>query len=116
RIRALRAAGRPAEALQAYEEVRTVLASRLGTDPGPELRALHAELLAGPTPPLPTPRPTPTPRPAPVGNLRTRLTSFLGREAELAALEAELTTARLVTLIGAGGAGKTRLSLEVARA
>ncbi|WP_446040602.1 ATP-binding protein [Streptomyces sp. SID1121] len=116
RIRALRAAGRPAEALQAYEEVRTVLASRLGTDPGPELRALHAELLAGPTPPTSTPRPTPTPRPAPVGNLRTRLTSFLGREAELAALQAELTTARLITLIGAGGAGKTRLSLEVARA
>ncbi|MFJ7987449.1 AfsR/SARP family transcriptional regulator [Streptomyces sp. NPDC096351] len=47
RIRALRAAGRPAEALAAYEEVRAGLADRLGTDPGPELRALYAELLAG---------------------------------------------------------------------
>ncbi|MFJ1598788.1 BTAD domain-containing putative transcriptional regulator [Streptomyces sp. NPDC088261] len=127
RIRALRAAGRPAEALQAYDGVRTVLATRLGTDPGPELRALHAELLAGDAPPSPAPRttpnpnsnphPHPTPRTTtPVGNLRAGLTSFLGREAELAALGAELTTARLVTLIGAGGAGKTRLSLEVARA
>ncbi|MFF9064107.1 BTAD domain-containing putative transcriptional regulator [Streptomyces sp. NPDC014891] len=46
RIRALRAAGRPAEALAAYEEVRAGLADRLGTDPGPGLRALYAELLA----------------------------------------------------------------------
>ncbi|MFI0741522.1 AfsR/SARP family transcriptional regulator [Streptomyces sp. NPDC021100] len=47
RLRALRAAGRPAEALAAYEDVRAALADRLGTDPGPELRALHAELLGG---------------------------------------------------------------------
>ncbi|WP_307818332.1 AfsR/SARP family transcriptional regulator, partial [Streptomyces sp. MBT60] len=45
RIRALRDAGRPAEALAAYEEVRTLLDDRLGTAPGPALRALHAELL-----------------------------------------------------------------------
>lgn len=45
RLRALRDAGRTAQALAAYAEVRTVLADRLGTDPGPELRSLHAELL-----------------------------------------------------------------------
>ncbi|MFC3576531.1 BTAD domain-containing putative transcriptional regulator [Streptomyces yaanensis] len=45
RLRALRDAGRPAEALAAYEEVRQLLADRLGSDPGPELRALHGELL-----------------------------------------------------------------------
>ncbi|MFF2523228.1 AfsR/SARP family transcriptional regulator [Streptomyces liangshanensis] len=153
RIRALRAAGRPAEALQAYDEVRTLLAARLGTDPGPELRALHAELLAGDVPqgdvprgyvprgeaspggaprrdapprdayppdthPHPAPRtpPGPHPTPAPPGNLRSALTSFLGRETELTSLAAELATSRLVTLIGAGGAGKTRLSQEAARA
>ncbi|MGO4462152.1 BTAD domain-containing putative transcriptional regulator, partial [Streptomyces sp. M-16] len=45
RIRALRAAGRPAQALAAYEAVRRDLSARLGTDPGPQLRSLHAELL-----------------------------------------------------------------------
>ncbi|MEV6674173.1 BTAD domain-containing putative transcriptional regulator, partial [Streptomyces sp. NPDC051162] len=49
-LRALRAAGRPAEALAAYETVRTAIADRLGADPGPELRALHAELLSGTAP------------------------------------------------------------------
>ncbi|MFD8860702.1 AfsR/SARP family transcriptional regulator, partial [Streptomyces vinaceus] len=56
RIRALRDTGRPAEALAAYESVRRDLAARLGTDPGPVLRALHQELL--------TPAPTPPPAPA----------------------------------------------------
>ncbi|MHB9850710.1 AfsR/SARP family transcriptional regulator [Streptomyces krungchingensis] len=50
RLRALRAAGRPAEALAAYESVRRLLADRLGSDPGPELRALHRELLDAPRP------------------------------------------------------------------
>lgn len=54
RIRALRDAGRAAQALAAYEEVRRDLADRLGADPGPELRSLHAELLA-PQPAAPHP-------------------------------------------------------------
>ncbi|KOG23524.1 AfsR family transcriptional regulator, partial [Streptomyces viridochromogenes] len=44
-IRALRDTGRPADALAAYETARRALADGLGTDPGPELRALHTELL-----------------------------------------------------------------------
>ncbi|WP_037675156.1 BTAD domain-containing putative transcriptional regulator [Streptomyces globisporus] len=109
RIRALRAAGRPAEALAAYEEVRTALADRLGTDPGPELRALHAELLAenGPVPPPP---PAPS---ASAGALPARLTSFIGRADELDSLAA-WDGRRLVTLTGPGGVGKTRLALEAA--
>ncbi|MFJ2112659.1 MULTISPECIES: BTAD domain-containing putative transcriptional regulator [unclassified Streptomyces] len=114
RIRALRASGRPAEALHAYDEIRSRLAERLGTDPGRELRALHAELLAGDEPPA-TPGPPGHGRTAP-GGLRAPLTSFVGREPELAALATGLRTARLVTLTGPGGAGKTRLSLEAARA
>ncbi|WP_432067661.1 BTAD domain-containing putative transcriptional regulator [Streptomyces sp. C10-9-1] len=106
RIRALRDAGRPAQALAAYEEVRRSLADRLGTDPGPELTALHAGLLAPPTPPATPAR----------GNLRARLTSFVGRETELQALGGDLAAARLVTLLGPGGAGKTRLSQEAAEA
>ncbi|GHE59087.1 AfsR/SARP family transcriptional regulator [Streptomyces griseoaurantiacus] len=62
RLRALREAGRPAEALAAYETVRRLLADRLGSDPGPELRALHAELLSPPpdTGPGPAPADAPT--------------------------------------------------------
>ncbi|MDT0460743.1 BTAD domain-containing putative transcriptional regulator [Streptomyces sp. DSM 41527] len=165
RLRALRAAGRTAEALAAYEEIRTGLADRLGADPGPELRALHAELLrppaetvpppahphapgtthapgathlpgvthvqgtahppAGhgapatvPAPAVPSAVPAPyltPPRPRP-GNLRARLTSFVGRDTDLAAIRADLAEHRLVTLLGPGGAGKTRLSQEGAEA
>ncbi|MFF7727787.1 BTAD domain-containing putative transcriptional regulator [Streptomyces sp. NPDC008001] len=242
RLRALRAAGRPAEALAAYADLARDLADRLGTDPGPELRALHTELLspdpqgrppaagagpvapqgapapygvpypaggagAGPRPetaglsgataphgavpaagtstsadgatapspgapaghamdspasegggPAPAPLGTPAPHgPAPApgtptgadgipatapsapaphraapptaagpaprsgipahpGNLRARLTSFVGREDDIALIGAELRTRRLVTLLGPGGAGKTRLSQEAAEA
>ncbi|WP_461068863.1 ATP-binding protein, partial [Streptomyces pseudoechinosporeus] len=48
------------------------------------------------------------------GNLRARLTSFVGRETDIEAIRGDLATARLVTLLGPGGAGKTRLSQEAA--
>ena len=48
------------------------------------------------------------------GNLRPQLTSFIGRESEVAEVQAALRTHRLVTLTGVGGVGKTRLALEVA--
>ncbi|MFJ4708156.1 AfsR/SARP family transcriptional regulator [Streptomyces anulatus] len=133
RITALRDAGRPAEALAAYEEVRTLLDDRLGTAPGPALRALHTGLLhqepATPPAPGPAARPAPgrppavgaglppaAPAPAPPGNLRARLTSFVGRDSDMAALRDDLGRSRLVTLLGPGGAGKTRLSQETAEA
>lgn len=133
RLRALRDAGRTAEALAGYESVRRLLADRLGTDPGPELRSLHGELLRGeasrnghrPTsyeqsyehPYEQTPGPNPPSgtrdRPAPpLGNLRARLTSFVGRHTDLETIRGDLGSARLVTLLGPGGAGKTRLSQE----
>ncbi|OIK24022.1 AfsR family transcriptional regulator [Streptomyces malaysiense] len=108
-IRALADTGRPADALAAYESARRTLADTLGTDPGPELCSLYAELLAR------EPRPAP-PLPARRGNLRPRLTSFVGREGELEAVRADLRRSRLVTLTGPGGSGKTRLAEEAAAA
>jgi predicted ATPase/DNA-binding SARP family transcriptional activator len=111
-VRALRDSGRGADALAAYETVRRALAEGLGTDPGPELRSLHGELLkstapAGAAPAAPG-------RPERNGNLRPRLTSFVGREPEIAAIRSEVHRARLVTLTGPGGSGKTRLAEEAA--
>ncbi|MFD0310661.1 BTAD domain-containing putative transcriptional regulator [Streptomyces sp. NPDC127119] len=130
RLRALRDAGRAAEALAAYESVRRLLADRLGTDPGPELRSLHTELLrasysggpeaapdrrgSGAAPDRRDTRATPRERPVSLGNLRARLTSFVGRDGDLATIRGDLAGARLVTLLGPGGAGKTRLSQEAA--
>ncbi|MDX2644810.1 BTAD domain-containing putative transcriptional regulator [Streptomyces sp. PA03-1a] len=114
RLRALREAGRGADALVAYEEVRRELADTLGTDPGPELRALHAELLnpSVPAPARDAASAPPSGSPARLGNARARLTSFVGREADLSAIAADLAVARLVTVTGPGGTGKTRLSQE----
>ncbi|MBK6014214.1 BTAD domain-containing putative transcriptional regulator [Streptomyces sp. MBT53] len=120
RLQALRATGRTAEALAAYEDVRQLLADRLGSDPGPELRALHGELLRSPdgesgarTIPVRTGTDE-SPASPPPGNLRARLTSFVGREADIDVIRTDLVAARLVTLLGPGGAGKTRLSQEAA--
>ncbi|MET7622479.1 BTAD domain-containing putative transcriptional regulator [Streptomyces sp. NPDC005408] len=103
-IRALRAEGRQADALVAYEAARRALADGLGADPGRELVALHRELLEAPAAPAPQAR----------GNLRPRLTSFVGRDSELHAIRADLTRSRLVTLTGPGGSGKTRLAEQAA--
>ncbi|MEU7059619.1 BTAD domain-containing putative transcriptional regulator [Streptomyces sp. NPDC046197] len=102
-MRALHAAGRPAEALTVYEEARRALADQLGADPSPELSALHLELLQGEEP---------APRRS---RLPAQLTRFVGRDAELARIAALLDRSRLVTLTGPGGAGKTRLAIEAAR-
>ena len=48
------------------------------------------------------------------GNLRPATTSFIGRESEVAEMQAAVKAHRLVTLTGVGGVGKTRLALEVA--
>ncbi|SCD91763.1 Predicted ATPase [Streptomyces sp. TverLS-915] len=115
RLRALRDTGRPAEALAAYAGLARTLADRLGTDPGPALRALHTELLGAGERSAPGRAPAPEPaRPPRTGNLPARLTSFVGRGTDIETLRADLAGSRLVTLLGPGGSGKTRLSQETA--
>ncbi|GAA3169622.1 BTAD domain-containing putative transcriptional regulator [Nonomuraea roseoviolacea subsp. carminata] len=108
-MRALAAEGRQAEALELFERTRRTLADELGVDPGPELRAAHVAVVSGD---VPTPEPPAPPRRR--GNVRAPRTSFIGREAELDQLADLLARARVVTLVGPGGAGKTRLATELA--
>ncbi|MEU6510008.1 BTAD domain-containing putative transcriptional regulator [Streptomyces sp. NPDC046942] len=95
-------AGRAA-ALTRYDGYRRALRDDLGTDPGPGLRAVYQELLSADAPPVRHGVPH-DPNP------------LLGREADLAAVTGLLREARVVTLAGPGGLGKTRLSHAVSRA
>ncbi|ETK37486.1 BTAD domain-containing putative transcriptional regulator [Microbispora sp. ATCC PTA-5024] len=116
RMRALDAAGRTAEALAVYDDLRRTLADALGADPSPEVRALHVSMLRG-APRHRSPsqaRQAAGPSMAPPAGLPVPLTSFVGREEDLARLAALVPRTRLVTLTGPGGAGKTRLACEVA--
>jgi predicted ATPase len=105
-MRALAAAGRDTEALLVYQRTREALADALGVDPSPELSALHVALLRGELGRREEDRKT---------NLRAELTSFLGRDADVGAVRELFAGHRLATLIGPGGAGKTRLATETAR-
>nr|WP_238357082.1 BTAD domain-containing putative transcriptional regulator [Kribbella italica] len=109
-LRALYRAGRQDEALKAYDELRRALAEELGADPGPELSAVHQAILRH-DPALLGDRPDHVS----AGLLPAPLNDLIGREAALTDAQVQLTTARLVTLIGPGGVGKTRLALETAR-
>lgn len=117
-IRALYADGRQAEALAAYERVRSTLANELGTDPSARLRDLHLAVLRGePVDPVVSPAVVPAKSEPPRGNnLRAPLTSFVGRSEDVTELGRLLVTdTRLVTMVGPGGAGKTRLATETGR-
>jgi predicted ATPase/DNA-binding SARP family transcriptional activator len=114
-MRALAGAGRQADALAAYERLRRRLADDLGIDPSEALQAIHVGVLRGETAsPVAEPRADRGPgEPAPT-NLRAQITSFVGRADDLARITGVLADARLVTLTGPGGAGKTRLAGEAA--
>ncbi|MFE9409870.1 ATP-binding protein [Streptomyces sp. NPDC006704] len=93
----------PAAALTRYDTYRRALRDTLGADPGAELASVHAELLRGEAPlvrhgVLHEPNP------------------LLGRDADVAAVTGLLRTARVTTVVGPGGLGKTRLAHAVGRA
>jgi predicted ATPase/DNA-binding SARP family transcriptional activator len=94
---------RQADALAAYRRARDLLSAELGLEPGEELRRLEQAVLRQEVPAAPS---------RARHNLPAPLTSFIGREPDLARLERLVGGARLVTLTGTGGTGKTRLALE----
>ncbi|MGR6319115.1 BTAD domain-containing putative transcriptional regulator [Micromonospora soli] len=138
---ALYRGGRQADAITAYHALRHRLADELGIDPAPELQALAEAILrqqvpalapaaapvaepAGPPAAVPArtvsaPRTAaaanPTPRAPQRGDLPRRLASVIGRQDDVHRVLDRLREARVVTLTGPGGVGKTTLALEVAR-
>jgi predicted ATPase/DNA-binding SARP family transcriptional activator len=105
-MRALAAAGRDTEALLVYQRTREALADALGVDPSPELAAVHVALLRGELARREETRQT---------NLRAELTSYVGKDDDVATVRELVAAHRLVTLIGPGGSGKTRLATETVR-
>ncbi|MEU6083307.1 BTAD domain-containing putative transcriptional regulator [Streptomyces sp. NPDC047108] len=142
RMRALALAGQVNDALAAYQHLRRQLAEEFGTEPSAGVRDLYVQLLRGEIAPVPEP-PTRPPtaaapaHPAPaalpphaaacpqhsphppagahsVPSVPTSLSSFVGRRAEILRVVDVLSRRRVVTLVGPGGVGKTRLAMETA--
>jgi predicted ATPase/DNA-binding SARP family transcriptional activator len=100
-LRSLAAVHGPAAALDRYEAHRTGVRDRLGTDPGPELQRLHQELLS-------------LDRPVRDG-VHYEATALLGRGEDIRRLRAAMVASRVVSILGPGGLGKTRLAHVLGR-
>ncbi|NIV39345.1 MAG: AAA family ATPase, partial [Anaerolineae bacterium] len=127
-MRLLALNGQRSAALAQYETCRRLLREELDVEPTAETTALYQQIRTGDLsrdmPGLgvrdqgvdviqsPTPGPQPPPH-----NLPLQLTPFVGRETELGQIATRLTdpACRLLTLVGPGGCGKTRLALQAAQ-
>ncbi len=109
-------AGDRAAAVRQYQECVRVLQAELGIEPEPETTALF-EAIRGGTTGQPAPALPFSLSPTPTHNLPPDPTPFIGREAELAQIAERLAdpACRLLTILGPGGMGKTRLAIQAAR-
>lgn len=107
--------GQPQAALRQYARLREVLQRELDAEPDEESQALYQSILnSNASRDKERPQVLSPPQNLPPTNLMPNLTSFVGREVELAHLSALFTTTRLLTLRGAPGCGKSRLAREFA--
>jgi predicted ATPase/DNA-binding SARP family transcriptional activator len=111
-VLALYRTGRQAEALRRANDVRVMLREELGLDTSAELRELEARILADDPSLRATARVAATATAGRVG--AHEATRFVGRHADIEAVDALLRREHLVTLVGPGGVGKTRLALRSA--
>lgn len=105
-MRALARAGRQGDALAAYQEARHILHDELGIEPGAQLRYTHGAILRTDAT-LAAVRTRPGVRPVP-----RAATAFFGRSDALADLERDANRHQIVTVLGIGGVGKSRLVSE----
>ncbi|MEZ4833808.1 MAG: BTAD domain-containing putative transcriptional regulator [Caldilineaceae bacterium] len=118
-MRALALDGRTRDALAQFDQLCAILDAELDVRPAAKTSALADSIRAGlrlPADEVTTSQPSPTPVDAPT-HLPPQFTPFIGREDELTQIADLLVqpNCRLVTLVGMGGVGKTRLSVEVAQ-
>jgi predicted ATPase/DNA-binding SARP family transcriptional activator len=107
-MRALALSGQRGAALAQYEACRRILGEELGIEPEPETTALYERIRSGGELAVGVAQPP--------HNLPAQLTPFIGREDLMAEIAERLAdpACRLLTLVGSGGSGKTRLALEAA--
>ncbi|GIH96808.1 BTAD domain-containing putative transcriptional regulator [Planobispora siamensis] len=113
-------AGQRAEALRTYQRTRRHLLEQIGLEPGPTLRRLHEQILRDESalmrPGVSAPRPVTVMPPC---QLPPQVLPFVGRQEELAALDAALlrdAAPATVVISGRGGVGKTTLAVRWAHA